>query len=129
MRLTYQITIIKSFKYKIMEGIFVPIAMFAMIFGIVAVVSKKKERIAMIEKGIDDSSFAPENLTMTILKYGIFLIGIAVGLLIGNLIASYTSLNEVIAYLSMVSLWGGLALLVYYFIAKKKNVRKFYLRF
>jgi len=103
-----------------------PVLVLAIIFGsIVAIVYlgiRKKERMAMMEKGFDASQFATsKNRSLQSLKYGILLIGIALGILIGKLLATTESFRfeEEAAYFSMIFLFGGLALVIYYFMAKK----------
>mgnify|MGYP006302449011 CR=1 FL=1 len=75
--------------------------------------ARNKERLAMIEKGTDldiskmkwgtNNSYWP-------MKTGLFFIGIAFGLLAGYLLESILEIEEGIAYLSMVFLFGGIAL-------------------
>jgi hypothetical protein len=108
-----------------MVEILVPLALFAMVFGIVYVIvsATNKEKLAMIEKGVDSSIF-DKNKTTThgrynALKFGLLLIGVALGLLLGNLLEHYTEIQEEVAYFSMILLFGGAALLLYYRIIKK----------
>lgn len=107
--------------------VIVPVAFFAMIFGIVVLVTyyrnKRIERTALIASGRDASIFREEDKKSWInsLKYGIFLIGIAVGFIIGDILAVRGVLSEVIAYISMVLLFGGLGLLVFYSLARRNK--------
>jgi hypothetical protein len=103
-----------------------PVLVLGIIFGsIVAIVYlgiRKKERMAMIEKGVDASQFEySKKKSAQSLKYGILLIGIALGILIGKLLANTSAFmyEEEAAYFSMIFLFGGLALVIYYFMAKK----------
>ena len=107
------------------EDIIIPIALFGTIFGIIYVffTTRNKERLALIEKGADASLFtsnrkSSSNKTFA-LKIGMFLVGIALGLLLGNVIAETTRLKEEVAYFSMTFLCGGLSLIIFYFIEKK----------
>ncbi|HRW62831.1 MAG TPA: hypothetical protein P5132_05050 [Bacteroidales bacterium] len=97
----------------------IPIAFFAVVYGIFHLFVRRKERLALIEKGVTASVFNSEADVSPSLKYGIFCIGIAIGFLMGEIIAYYTSLNQGVAYLSMIFLFGGIGLVVYYFIARK----------
>jgi hypothetical protein len=106
--------------------IIVPLALFATIFGIVYVVisAVNKEKLALIEKGLDASIFQNKDKFSThgrynALKFGLLLIGVALGLLLGNVLESYTEIQEEVAYFSMILLFGGIALLLYYAIMKK----------
>ncbi len=100
-------------------GILVPIAFFASIYGIFYLFVRRRERLALIEKGLTAKIFNIESNISSSLKYGIFCIGIAVGFLIGELLCEFTRINEGIAYLSMIFLFGGISLVIYYFIARK----------
>lgn len=103
-----------------------PIFVLSIIFGaIVAIVYlgiRKKERMAMLEKGVDASVFfTPKKRNSYALKYGLLLIGVALGILIGNILAVTPAFmyEKEAAYFSMIFLFGGLALVIYYFMAKK----------
>jgi len=95
------------------------IAFFAAVYGIFHLYVRRKERLALIEKGQTAAIFNSESNVSPSLKYGIFFIGIAIGFLMGEILSKYTHLNEEIAYLSMIFLFGGIGLVTYYFIAKK----------
>ena len=104
-----------------------PVLVLAIIFGsIVAIVyigTRRKERMAMLEKGVDASVFFSKKTSSNeySLKYGLLLIGLAIGILFGNLLANSVPFAEAeeAAYFSMIFLFGGLALLINYFIARK----------
>ncbi|MCD4698761.1 MAG: hypothetical protein K8S16_21225 [Bacteroidales bacterium] len=103
-----------------------PVLVLAIIFGtILAIIYlgiRRKERMAMMEKRVDASMFITSKKKNTYtLKYGIMLIGIALGILIGKLLASTEAFmyEEEAAYFSMIFLFGGLGLVIYYFLAKK----------
>lgn len=97
----------------------VPVAFFAVVYGIFHLYVRRKERLALIDKGLTAAIFNSESNVSPSLKYGIFSIGIAIGFLMGEILSEYTHLNEGVAYLSMIFLFGGIGLLAYYFIAKK----------
>jgi predicted MFS family arabinose efflux permease len=97
----------------------VGIAFFAVVYGIFHLYVRRKERLALIEKGLTANIFNSEANVSPSLKYGIFCIGIAIGFLLGDILAKSTNLEEGIAYVSMIFLFGGLSLVIYYFIAKK----------
>lgn len=113
-----------------MEDIIVPVAFFGMIFGIVAIVtyyrSKRIERTALIASGKDASIFNEEkkNSWLNSLKYGIFFIGLAVGFVVGDLLATSGAMTEPVAYISMILLFGGIALLVFYLISRSHGSRE-----
>ena len=103
-----------------------PVLILAIIFGsIVAMVYmgiRKKERMAMMEKGLDPASFSvPPRKGAQSLKYGILLISVALGILLGKLLAATEAFRfeEEAAYFSMIFLFGGTGLVIYHFMAKK----------
>lgn len=101
----------------------VGIAFFAVVYGIFHLYVRRKERLALIEKGLNASIFNSEANVSPSLKYGIFFIGTAIGFLMGEILANNTRIEDGIAYLSMIFLFGGLGLVIYYFIVRK-HVRK-----
>ena len=101
----------------------VPIAFFALVYGIFHLFIRRKERLALIEKGVTASIFNKEADVSPSLKYGILFIGIAIGFLMGEILYLNTSINEGVAYLSMIFFFGGAGLIVYYLIARK-HLRK-----
>ncbi len=74
--------------------ILVPIAIFAAIFGIVYVVvtSRNRERMAMIEKGVDPKDFLtkPKTNNNGIIKWALLLVGVGIGLFLGSILEAYT---------------------------------------
>src|SRR6056297_543652 len=101
----------------------VPVSFFALVYGIFHLFIRRKERLALIEKGVTDSIFNKEADVSPSLKYGILFIGIAIGFLMGEILYLNTSINEGVAYLSMIFFFGGAGLIVYYLIARK-HLRK-----
>lgn len=102
--------------------IFVPIALFASIVLIIYFIVRRKERLALIEKGMDAGIFKDEEASgNSSLKYGILLIGLAIGSFIGYVLDEYAGMSEEVAYFSMLTLFGGISLLIFHFIAKKEN--------
>ncbi|MBP6976978.1 MAG: hypothetical protein PHD61_05615 [Bacteroidales bacterium] len=104
-----------------MEGIFVPISVFGMILGIVYLVIRKRERLALIEKGVDASIFMTKKQTNATLKWGLFFIGLGIGLLVAEILVKTTTMSDEAAYFSMIFLFGGVALLVSYFLDRRKE--------
>lgn len=84
-------------------------------------VHRHRERKALIEKGLSaELLVAPsKDRTLDSLKYGILLVGLAIGILVGNILVEYTRMSEEVSYFSMIFLFGGLALLTFYSLAKK----------
>jgi hypothetical protein len=102
-----------------------PVFVMAVIFGSVVMLVylniRKKERMLLIEKGADASIFTPKAVTTSpSLKWGILLTGLAIGLLIGNLLDIHAGMPQEVAYFSMLFLFGGIGLITYYVIERKK---------
>jgi hypothetical protein len=103
--------------------ILVPLAFFALIFGswYVYVTTRNKERLALIEKGASPELFkskADPNSGYNIFKLGLFLIGIAIGI-VGGYFLTEGGMEEEPAYFSMIFLFGGIGLVVSYLLQNK----------
>jgi ABC-type Fe3+-siderophore transport system permease subunit len=96
-------------------GILVPIGFFIMLFGILYVyfTTRNRERLAMIDKGADASLFQNPDRISNIFKWGMFMVGIGVGIIFGSILASADVLAEEVSYPSMIFLFGGLSLMQY----------------
>lgn len=98
--------------------------MFAMIYGIVYILVRKKERLALIEKGVDASLFTSKKKGYGELKWGMLFVGTGLGILLGKIFAAYSVLGEEASMFSMICLLGGLSLMIYHFVERsieKKN--------
>ena len=108
--------------------ILVPIATFAAIFGIIFVVvsARNRERMAMIEKGVDPKDFMSKNKpsVYSILKWALLLVGIGLGLFLGSLLETYTELSAESAYFACALFFGGLGLAVAFIITKKADKKE-----
>lgn len=107
------------------EGIVIPVSFFAFVFAMLYVylTTRNKERMAMIEKGTDPLAFKATHKISNFLtmKFGLFFIGVALGVLFGNILDNVTSLEEGTSYVSMIFLFGGLGLVAGYLIQEKKQ--------
>ena len=106
-----------------MEDVFITVAIFAAMFGItyVIVTARNRERLLMIEKGINPLEFKPKSSSNTkgLLKWALLLIGIGIGIFVGSLFEAYTTIQEEPVYFGSVLLFGGLGLLLAYLIGRK----------
>ena len=104
-----------------MEGLFVPIGFFLAIFAILYVywTTRTKERLALVEKGMDAGIFKtdPVRKRMDLVKWGIFLIALAAGVVTGFALSRV--INEVVAFFTMILLCGGIGLIVAYAVISK----------
>jgi len=97
------------------------------IYGALQLFVRRKERIMLIEKGVNPHdvkldfpafSSAP---SFSGLKFGMFFMGIGIGILLGSILAATTILDPEVAYFSMIFLFGGLALVIHHLIDKKSK--------
>ncbi len=110
--------------YQAVE-IIVPLAAFAMVFGIVyvGVTSSNRKELAMIEAGMNPNE--AKNSGHSKIRTGLLFLLVPLGIFIGNVIANFfpvigaDSLGLIFAFI-----FGGMALTASYFIEKifeKKN--------
>lgn len=110
-----------------METALVFISLFAAAFGIMYVfyTTRHKERLALIEKGADATLFNTGktqpwfSFSKFSLKLGMLAIGISLGILSGELISNANLLQEEISFATMIFSFGGLSLILFYFVDKK----------
>lgn len=107
-----------------MEDVLVPLIVFASFFGVfyVFLTTRNKERLALIEKGADAKLFNTGkvyNLKNASLSLGMFLIGIALGIIGGALLKYNTMLDPGSAYSLSIFFFAGLSLVIYFFVARK----------
>lgn len=103
-------------------SVMIALGAFSGIFGIVYVflMTRYKERIAMIERGVDASIFVSNNKSIsTTLKFGMLFVGIALGIIVGDIMHQIYGLSKGTSLLSMVFLFGGLSLIINFFIERK----------
>ncbi|HEY0246002.1 MAG TPA: DUF6249 domain-containing protein [Mucilaginibacter sp.] len=108
--------------------ILVPISMFAMVFGIVYL--SKRERMAMIERGMDPRLNKPKTsgYNTYILTWGLLLIGAGIGLFLAYLLDYFvfvrsTDDNPAI-YFALIAIFGGAGLFLSYRIEKKDAIKR-----
>ncbi len=113
-----------------MDAIIVSIAFFATIFGFIYLfyTTRHKERMALIEKGADASLFAKVReggkfikMAKMTLKAGMFLMGIGLGIVAGAMLDSFGVMTSGANFTSMIFLFGGLSLVLYYLIERKSK--------
>jgi hypothetical protein len=112
---------------KKMDGNLVPIILFISMFGsafgivYVAITARNKERLALIEKGMDSSIFQTQEThgRYNALKWGLVIVGVGIGLIFGNIFDMNGIMDEEVAYFAMTLVFGGLGLLVYYLLIRK----------
>jgi hypothetical protein len=114
--------------------VLIPITMFictfAVIFGLRYM--SNKERMAMIEKGMDFGTTKAQPQPYKNLKWGLLLIGAGLGLFLAFVLDNTVfnnadqwghKQNEPI-YFSLIAIFGGLGLFISYLIEKKETLNK-----
>lgn len=107
---------------EIFRDFLVTFTIVAAIFAIIYTyfLTRHRERIAMMERGIDLSELSSKNASRwTALKLGMLFIGIAIGMLVGNILYTHYELSDILSFLSMTFLFGGLSLVFYFLIENK----------
>src|ERR1700754_2692481 len=106
----------------VLAGILIPLGFFIMIFGIVYM--NKREKLAMIERGMDPRRYKPQSAPYQNLKWGLLLIGAGVGLFLAYLLDrtafDATRYDNEAIYFALIAIFGGLGLFASYRIEKKE---------
>lgn len=108
-----------------MEPLIVFIALFGTVFGIayVFLTTRNRERLALIEKGVDASLFATKGTKFSIAKFilniALLFIGIGAGIFIGDYLAGALRMKEEVTIPSMLFIFGGLGLVAGFFITRR----------
>ena len=114
-------------KFGIFAGIIISLGFFAMIFGIIHLA--RKERMAMIERGMDPRRYKPQSAPFQNLKWGLLLIGAGLGLFLAYVLdhTAFKGMNgdfdrdgNVAIYFALIAIFGGLGLFMSYIIEKKE---------
>ncbi|HEV7381542.1 MAG TPA: DUF6249 domain-containing protein, partial [Dyadobacter sp.] len=80
-----------------------------------------RERMAMIERNVNASIFTNKSTISPTLKFGMLLVGIALGILIGDILHDYYDFNRGTAFSSMTLLFGGISLIINFVIERRLN--------
>jgi len=113
------------------SGMLLAIVLNVIVFGTIILVVKyivqarNKERMALIEKGVDLSEFYTKKKDgeNNILKFALLFIGIGLGLFLGFVLADFVSLPTVAVVISVTLLFGGISLLLYHWINNRKEIK------
>lgn len=110
----------------VIAGILIPLGFFIMIFGIVYL--NKREKLAMIERGMDPRTYKPQSAPYQNLKWGLLLIGSGLGLFLAYIL-DHTTFNNMdddvfFLYIALIAIFGGLGLFLSYRIEKREVLDK-----
>lgn len=72
--------------------------------------------MALLDRGLDPTSFEKKSNDFSSLKYGLLFTGVGLGLLLANILVSTGAMEREAAYFSLVSLFGGIALILDYIL-------------
>lgn len=108
------------------EEILIPISLFLTIFGIfyLYLSTRNKERLALIDKGVDASIFmgktnhSSPSRKVFILNFALLLMGIGIGVFIALLLSTYTTLDEDAIYPATIFTMAGVGLFLGYNMTK-----------
>jgi len=109
------------------EDIIVPVvgmlSFFGSFFGVLYIIymTRNKERLALIEKGMDAKIFDTKPKKLSVLKWSLLFIGCGLGVFLGALIASTGFHPGEAAYFGMILIFGGIGLLAAHIIEKKEE--------
>ncbi len=108
----------------VLTAVLVPLGFFAMIFAIVYTIytTRNRERMALIEKGESAEIFkTKEDNRKSALKAGMLFMGVGLGIILGYCLQALTAMEEEVAYFSMIFLWGGIGLVLFYFLPRSEK--------
>ena len=84
--------------------------------------SRHKERMALIQHGKEASIFkGGRNVGSSGLKYGLLMMGIGLGIFVGMMVENMLDTDSPVPHFSMMLILGGLGLITYYLITRKKE--------
>ncbi|MFT5847406.1 MAG: hypothetical protein ACJARX_000824 [Psychroserpens sp.] len=109
-----------------MEELLIPLSFFLAIFGMVYLYlsTRNKERLALIEKGVDASIFMRGRSQTApiwkvfILNLALLLMGIGLGTFLASLLDNYTALDEDAIYPATIFFMAGVGLFVGFTMTK-----------
>lgn len=101
-----------------MSDFLITATVFAFIYGIIFLLIRKKERMSLLDRGLDPRSFERPINNFSTLKYGLLLTGVGLGILIANIVIKTGAMESDSAYFALVTLFGGIALILDYIIEK-----------
>ena len=106
--------------------VLIPVTLFAMVFGIVyvSVTARHRQRMAMIDKGMDPQIAKPAPDGRRAMRNGLLMVGIGLGLLAGWII-QHTMLGpeseNPLPFFIGIAVCGGTALMSYYHFYGRKH--------
>lgn len=112
--------------FGMLTGIIISLAFFAAIFFsfFYAIKARNKERMALIEHGVDVSTIYRKRENKNgFFKFGFILIGVALGLIFGAIFSASGIMEEPVSYFAMILLFGGGGVLLANHLITKKETK------
>lgn len=114
---------------EILRDFLVSFTAIGAIAGILYVIlmTRHRERMTLMEKGLTPKEFNNSLAVISAtLRFGLLMIGIAIGILLGNTVANRMDVPRQGAFSAMMLLFGGISLIISYLIEKShyKNNQK-----
>ncbi|MFD0832966.1 DUF6249 domain-containing protein [Mucilaginibacter boryungensis] len=111
---------------ELLIPILVPLGLFAMIFGIIYL--NNREKMAMIERGMDPRAYKAQPAPYKNLKWGLLLIGAGLGLFLAFVLdrSVFNNIGEdnPAIYFALIAIFGGTGLVISYRVEKKEVLDK-----
>ncbi|WP_298794771.1 DUF6249 domain-containing protein [uncultured Allomuricauda sp.] len=111
-----------------MEGILIPISFFLVMFAITYLYfsTRNKERLALIEKGVDAGIFFKSKgeydiptWKIVLINFAVLLISVGVAIFLASALVNTFDLDEEVAYPGTIFLMAGIGLLVGFTMTKR----------
>jgi preprotein translocase subunit YajC len=93
------------------------------IFGIfyVIVLTRHRERMALMDKGLTPKEFNNHvRVISATLRFGLLMVGVAIGILLGNTVAQHWDVPREGAFIAMMLFFGGISLIISYRLEKSQ---------
>lgn len=109
-----------------MVALLIPIVSTVGLFTMIVFLRKfdNDEKMAMIAKGIVPPSKSININPANSLRWGLVAVGVGLGLLIGHFLETSLGFDDDVAYFSMIFVFGGIGLLLSYFLQMKINEKQ-----
>ncbi len=109
----------------VLAGIIISLGFFVLVFSVFYLY--KRERMAMIERGMDPRIYKPQSAPYQNLKWGLLLMGAGIGLFLAYVLEHKIFADDyhhAALYFSLIGIFGGLGLFVSYLIEKRETLDK-----
>ena len=120
------LNIYKDMVSEGMVALLIPIVSTVGLFTMIVFLRKfdNDEKMAMIAKGMMPPSKSININPANSLRWGLVAIGVGLGLLIGHFLEANLGFDDEVAYFSMIFVFGGIGLLLSYFLQMKINEKQ-----